>query len=550
MRLIYFISALIIFLSLLALYLFINTKNKNCTSSPSVFFNSTGEIYDKFLVTPDWSIVYSVNDSNNYSLKIYNEGKIFQLESHYENVFNPMLICGEISGLYDNKANEEYKSTSDELFKYIGANSIRGIYSFRNGNLILVQLQNDNGIYLIDFCNNTIIELFEISQKLNGAAFSEIGNYLIISYDDKLVYVDNFTLETFKLACELEGEKLNPYLFEDCVYFVNNNRSEYYQVFKIDLKNTMNPQVQPVFKLEHDIRMPKIKDKYLYFIEVTKSEYLLKKICLSSQKTEEITHQGVVYNYDFLKDESIVMAYSDVFTPRCVMIYNEPYKSLKNISGSRIDHDLSFQFLKSDSGETYAYELNKEKINNKGVILYVRPGGPHADFSPRWDAILMNLCNNGYIVLAPNFHMASGYGKTYYNSTNDQALVDLKVWKKYIEKKHYNLPLFCFSISSGNILMEKLITQDPDGINAAVSLFGIPIETSVTDFSIPKLYILGENDPFVDFSDRSKLLRMKKILHPSISIVSYTDEGHWFRKKNNLQDAVSQILLHFCLNSD
>jgi hypothetical protein len=144
--------------------------------------------------------------------------------------------------------------------------------------------------------------------------------------------------------------------------------------------------------------------------------------------------------------------------------------------------------------------------------------------------------------------LATGYGKTYYNSNIDQALEDVKGWKKYILKKYNNYPMFCFSISSGNILMERLISQDNEGIRAAVSLFGIPDETSEKCFSIPELFIFGENDPFVDFKERNLVLRREKYFHPLISIISYSDEGHWFRKKSNLQDAVSKIITYFYIN--
>jgi len=280
---------------------------------------------------------------------------------------------------------------------------------------------------------------------------------------------------------------------------------------------------------------------------VINSEYILKRLNFRSHKVDEITNKGVVYNYEFYKNGKIALVYSDVYTPRCLMIYNKTARSLNNISGSRVNHELTFHIIKDDLNKSFAYELKPKKIIN-GIILYIHPGGLHTDFSPRWDAILMNLCNNGYVIIAPNFHLATGYGKTYYNSNIDQALEDVKGWKKYILKKYNNYPMFCFSISSGNILMERLISQDNEGIRAAVSLFGIPDETSEKCFSIPELFIFGENDPFVDFKERNLVLRREKYFHPLISIISYSDEGHWFRKKSNLQDAVSKIITYFYIN--
>jgi hypothetical protein len=531
------------------MYLIFNDKNKHYYSNPTLFYNTQGEIYDKFLISSEGSIVYSINDSNYYSFKTFKDGNTDQLMATYKNIFNPILVCGEITGLQDHNEDEEYKSTSSELLEYVGFNPIRGIYSFKNGYLILVQLQNDKGVYLINIRNNTKIKLFDAYQRLNGAAYSESGNYFIISYDNKLVYVDALTLETVNLADELEGNKLNPYIFDDCAFFVNNSWSEYYQVFKTDLKKMTRNHVQPVYQMDHDIRMPKIRGDFLYFIEVINSEYILKRFNFTNQTIDEITNQGVVYNYEFYKNNKIALVYSDIFTPRCVLLYNEANKSFYNISGSSVNHNLSFNFIKSEFNNSYAYELKSSVTQPKGVILYIHPGGSHSDFSPRWDAILMNLSKNGYIIVAPNFHMAIGYGKTYYNSTINQAFEDILEWKEYILKKYNTLPMYCFSISSGNPLMEKLISQDSEGIMAAVSLFGIPVESSETSFSVPKLYILGENDPYIDFTNRNMILKKKKRLHHSLSLISYKDEGHWFRKKSNLQDAVDKIILHYCLHS-
>jgi len=117
--------------------------------------------------------------------------------------------------------------------------------------------------------------------------------------------------------------------------------------------------------------------------------------------------------------------------------------------------------------------------------------------------------------------------------------------KELYRENYKNKPLYCISASSGNILMEQLLSDDFNGITAAVSLFGVPGNGNNFENKIPVLYILGENDPVINFYSRySKLAELNKI--NDADIISYPDEGHWFRKKKNLENAVDRILKHIC----
>lgn len=549
MKIVYFTLPSIVFLIIIIiLRSFGFDKKSEINSEPCFFLESAGQVHDKYLFGSDGRLIFTLNDSNYYSFKIYNKGKIEDFMPHKKNVFNPILISNEISGIQDSDGDEEFKSLSAALIEYIGSNSIKAIYSFKLGLLILLQVENDNGLYLINLSEKTKRRIAEITYKLNGAIFSKTGNTLIVSYDGSLICIDLLTNDVFELANCLEGEKLNPFLFDSNLYFVNNSQSEYYNLFKIDLNDSESCKVQLVLELEHDIRLPKIKNDFLYFIEVINSEYLLKKIDLESQKIYSITYCGVVYNYDFYKEGSLTMIYSDLITPKCLMIYNELDKSFLNVSGSSTKHNISKELIKSGSGNSSAYSLKKNGSNIKGVILFFHPG-LHSDFSPRWDDVLLNLCYNGYTIIAPNSPMSSGYGKTYYNSSFDQAIEDSKEWKRYILKHYKKMPLFYLSMSSGNILMEYLLNSDTHGIEAAGSLFGIPAEINRRSFFVPTLYILGENDPQIDFNRRYLILSEEQKSHPSLSIIKY-DEGHWFRKRDNMRDAVNRIINYFEMYSN
>ena len=503
---------------------------------------------DKYLILDNEQIVFSVNDSNGFFLKTYYNGNIEELMPHEKNLFNPTLIAREVSALQDFDGNEEFKLTSDKLNEYIGTNSIQSIYTFQKGYLILIQLANDQNLYLIDLKSNTKKIIVNVTQKLNGVSFCENKNFLVISYDDKLIIFDIFSGSIVNLADNLNGEKLNPYIYNDYTYFANNSLSEFYQIFSIDLNTSNQFDAKPVFEREHDLRIPKAIDNFLYFIEIINNEYILKRLNFQTLETKNITQSGVVYNYDFIKAGQLAMVYSDLTTPKSLMIFNEQDSSFVNVTGSSVNQDITSLFIKSQKNNSSAYILKCANSEIRGVILFFRPG-THSDFSPRWDDILMNLCNNGYVILAPNYPMSTGYGKSFYNSSFEEAMRDIKEWKKFLLKQYKGIPLFCLSMSSGNIFMEDLLELNNNGIKAAVSLFGIPVTPNKKSFSIPTLYVLGENDPKVNFHSRYSILHENQKKYSSISIISYANEGHWFREKTNKQDVINKIIKHLCLYS-
>jgi dipeptidyl aminopeptidase/acylaminoacyl peptidase len=157
----------------------------------------------------------------------------------------------------------------------------------------------------------------------------------------------------------------------------------------------------------------------------------------------------------------------------------------------------------------------------------------------------MNVCNNGYIIIAPNYPMSSGFGKSYYNLNFSDALTDINNWKEFISQRYADIPLYYLSSSSGNILMEQSLNQDHKGIYASASLFGVPVN-EYPNLPVPVLYILGENDPLIDFNTRHKNLEIAQKLNSDISVISYKGEGHWFRNSGNTRDAVDKLVRYFC----
>ncbi|MCP5063389.1 MAG: hypothetical protein GY936_13130 [Ignavibacteriae bacterium] len=328
----------------------------------------------------------------------------------------------------------------------------------------------------------------------------------------------------------MSGEKLNPHFYKDEIFFVNN----YYKIYKINSKFSNKAEV--VLETEHDLRIPKRDNSYLYFIEIINSEYLLKRIHLGNMNNEILTNKGVVYNYDFLKS-NLVLSYSDFNTPRCISILDLDTKLVSNISGGSHIINGSFKFTKPSPISSPSFIYSPESSNPKGLIIYLHPG-LHSDFSPRWDTILMTLVKNGYKIFAPNYPMSSGYGKNYFSSSFSSAVTDILKLKEHLKLRYNNTPLFFISASSGNILMENILARDKTDVNSSISLFGLPGIKPQNN----TLYILGTNDPLVNFSKRTSQLKEYQTDNNRLTIETYSNEGHWFRRKENIKDVVVKIL--------
>ena len=527
----------------------LSDNKSECDSLQIHFLTTAGEMADRYLITPDNRLVFTFNDSDQYSLKIYNDGNTGKLMLGNKNVFNPYLLSGEISGLQDFDGDEKFIPLDDKLNEYTAGRAVKSMFSLDGGKRLIIELKNENILLLFDAEEKQIKTILKDFRKVNGISSSADGSQFIISFDNKLLINDSGSYINRNLANQLEGEKLNPFIAGDRIYFVNNSLSEYLSVYSVSISDTSVNFPVEVLATENDIRMPKIKDGFLYFVEVSRSEYLLRRINLATNETELITLEGVVYNYDFYTDSLISMVYSDLKTPKSLVLYNINSGKAVNITGYATKHNITSEYLINGKTSSSAWFLSDTTENMKGIILFIHPG-INSDFSPRWDNIIMNLCANGYSVLAPNSPMSCGYGKSFMNLSVNDAIEDLKMWKSFISEHYKDKPVYCMSASSGNILMERLLEENSSGIAAAVSLFGVPGNNLTQIMPVPVIYILGENDPVVDFNKRYSTLHEEQKSHSTISIISYSDEGHWFRKKKNLQDAVSEIINYFCFYSD
>jgi alpha-beta hydrolase superfamily lysophospholipase len=199
----------------------------------------------------------------------------------------------------------------------------------------------------------------------------------------------------------------------------------------------------------------------------------------------------------------------------------------------------AYFFKKGTKELSPAYYLLPNKSQSlKGVILFFHPG-LNTDYSPRWETILNSLTYGGYIIIAPNYPMSAGYGKTFKELNFTDALKDMRSWKDTIKKEFAGLPVYYLSFSSGNLLMESCLKIDHQDISGAASLFGLSISNAIP--RVPTNFIFGKNDPLINSQYRVDLINQYHMDFRNKTIIYY-DEWHWFRKKENIENCLNEII--------
>lgn len=487
-------------------------------------------------------IFYSQDIGINFHLMKYENDETVQVKADTNDYFNPFLAKGRVCALHDSLGSENIKPSVNVIHFFLSKVSgiINRIYSSDSGNYAIALLSHDDNIYFLHLRQKRFNVIRSSIHKFNSVIFSKDDMFLILSYDSHLVYYSIVKNKSIELVRNIMSPKLNPSVHNNEVYFVMNDTSEFYQIYKVPISN-FNTKPVLVKKSNHDLRLPKVKDNYLYFITIIRSEYLLKCENLSTLKEEYLTTKGVVYNYKLFLKDKLVVAYSDFYTPRNIFIYNLKTHKMKNISGNSIKINIKYRYIHKSAYISSAYLFKPDdSALRRGIILFIHPG-LNADFSPRWDKTLTNLTNNGYTIIAPNYPMSCGYGKKYRNQSIIAAVSDIINWENYIKEKYPGQPLYLLSFSSGNIIMELVLHEGSNGVKAAASFFGIPAD-NIPEFSLPILYILGKNDPYINYETRDNMLKESINMGYNLKVLTFGKEGHWFRKAVDIKHSINSIL--------
>lgn len=525
-KVIYIVLVIIITTSCISLYAYVRFH--------AIHYVNGNEIRTDFLITPDKEIIYASNELGyNALFKISRKGE-HQFMPNMSGVVYPFIYNGEITGLADFNGNEEFFPLDLNLRELL-ANSINKLFSFNNGRILVYQFKGGKNVYIFNVDLKKKEVLLNNVKTLHSVRMPEHGNFIVVNYDKELIYIDLLnTTNEIVIATNSEGSKMNPFVFNDSIFFVNNDNSEYFQLYSIDVhRNLKAPNV--ILSTGHDIKLPKYNGRDLFYIEVIKNQYLLRKTRIETiHEMTEVTKCGVVFNYDFRDNNHVVIVYSDLLTPKSLLEYDLRSNTLTSLMPTQHPKIALSCEIEEEGLKSQGYIIRRQLKQSKGVILFIHPGN---DYSPRWDPILMNIANNGYIIAAPNYPTSFGQGKTYYNLSPADAKKDILAWKQFLSDKYSQLPLFILTYSSGNPLLEHVISQDQTDFEAGISLFGIPSPINYDMDHCPVLYMLGVNDSRIAYKRRRAYIN-------SIGkdLVTFDNEGHMFQSNENLKKAVIKIV--------
>jgi len=497
------------------------------------------EINGRIAVGAGDELFFSKKRNDIFTIHKYANDSLVPFAVGSKDILNPFFVQDSVYGMTDGYGDENFITNNPVMNGRLGGKAIRYLYSSPKSSCIIYSYVNSKMLCLYNLENSRKINLFVFRDKVNGVDFAE--GHIVISADKSLYLVDLTTYSVDLLAPEIHGEKLNPAISGNEVYFVNNDLTEFYNIYKAALKS--GSAATHCYGSKGDLRMPKAYGGRLYFIEIQQSKYLLSYLDHKENKTR-ITSDGVVFNYN-VSDDKVLFTHSTINLPRSLCSY-DPVSGKVVIHGAeRPGIDLLASFVTSPSGKSYGYKIASRKgVGHKGVILFLKGGGKRSDFSPRWDDILVNLANNGYEIYAPNFPSSAGYGKSYLNQTSDQAILDLLEWKKFISGKYPGRNFYMLSSSSGNLYMEEILKRDHVGIKATASIVGLFSHKPPRNL-LPMLYILGEKDPFVNASVRKSSIWWNSWFMINKKVIVYRNEGHWLRRTANIENAIGSIIDFF-----
>jgi len=503
-------KSIYLFLLLVLLYSCNSKKTQQIIDESIVISTYPSQVDVRFFVSKNNEVVYSSNLSGKHQLYQWKDGLTKRVSNTDEHVYRPFSILSEINGLKDSNGSEEFSLLNIPDLNF--GNTFDFVISSRQGNFLLSQVTGRKEVILTDIKNGRTRVISE-DDFFDKGTFSIDETRFVFSTENQINYIDLVNNKRFQVATMLPGKKYNPYIYKDKVFFSSNVESEFFQIYESSINSPYSHNL--LFASSHDLRLPKFDGEYLYYIEIERGSYILKRLKYPNGQSENITKSGVVYNFEFIGKDSVTFIYSDQFIPRSIFLFsNNSISPISNVDS--IENNIELTFIEKESNKSSAFMMKPIDTPTKGIVCFFH-GAP--DFSPRWDPILNAICKNGYMVIVPNYPGTFGYGKSYQKLTLEEAVKDMNVWKNHIVKK-YQLPVHYLGLSQGSKVMEMTLLIDSKNVRSFVSSFGV----SDWNFSIDKvqgMYILGEHDPIVSFKAQTRKLDLNKF-----EVLSFPDEGH------------------------
>jgi dipeptidyl aminopeptidase/acylaminoacyl peptidase len=288
------------------------------------------------------------------------------------------------------------------------------------------------------------------------------------------------------------------------------------------------------------------------------------------------TSPGDIYVYDLEKEEAVRWTYSEVGG-----LNTEQFPKAKLIRFPTFDK------IDGETRQIPAFVYNPGEISGKIPVLIDIHGGPAGQHRPRFSSFYAYLVNElGIAVIAPNVRGSSGYGKSYLKLDDDykrensvKDIVELINWIR--EQPEYDAErIAVFGGSYGGYMVLASMVHYNDKIKCGVDRVGISNfvtflentreyrrdlrrveygderDPKMREFLLsiaptshahkitkPLFVIQGANDPRVPATESEQMVKKIRENNGKVWYMLAKDEGHGFRKKENVDKMTEAVAL-------
>ncbi|HEX2787485.1 MAG TPA: S9 family peptidase [Ignavibacteria bacterium] len=368
-------------------------------------------------------------------------------------------------------------------------------------------------------------------------------------------------------------------------YYLSDSGREFIGIKYYDIKKDSSKWF---LKSGGNIEVYKIsKDgKYMVYVvnkNASKTPHLIN--LKTGKKVKLRLPKGNYSNVNITSDnKKLVFILDSPLNPSDIYTYNIKTKRLKQITFSLVGGINKQAFTKPkdvyyksfDDLEIHALLYIPKGLKKDGsnpAILWPH-GGPEAQEMHNFSKYIQIYCNNGYIVIAPNFRGSTGYGKNFqkmiYRDFGGAEYLDVLKSMEVLEKSGYvNMgKVAIVGGSFGGFMVLTCITRAPDLWKCAIDIFGpsnlVTFANSVPEhwkegvarlvgdvekdrkfleerspinyidnIKCPLLVMQGKHDPRVVENESVQIVDKLRKNGKEVEYVLFEDEGHGFSKVTN-----------------
>jgi len=406
-----------------------------------------------------------------------------------------------------------------------------------------IKISNDSvpGVYIPTRFSRDNRSLFYLTDE--GSEFKYLAKYDLATGKKEKLYEPNWDVMNVTLS------------FNEKYRVIGVNEDGFNKIYLFD-HQTGKP-----------LDIPKIEDGDIQGVGFSRSENKM-RLSVGGSKSP-----GNIYIFDFTTKE----------LKKITSTLNEEIKADELVS-AEVVRFKSFDGLEIPAIYYKPQQASKDSLVPAIVLVH---GGPGGQSKAGYNPLVQYLVNHGYAILAVNNRGSSGYGKSFFKMDDrnhgDKDLKDCIWGKKYLAGLSYidSSKIGIMGGSYGGYMTLAALSFHPDEFKAGVDLFGVANwlrtlkeippywesgkkalfeeigDPNTADtvrlkqyspllhahqITKPLMVLQGANDPRVLKIESDEVVAAVKSKGVPVEYITFSDEGHGFRKKENEIKGYKQVL--------